>query len=52
MMASGAASAGGPGGLSLNLARQQERMEDRMTRSFGGRMNAGFGNGGMDEWAV
>ena len=52
MMASGAASAGGPGGLSLNLARQQERMEDRMTRSFGGRMNAGFSNGGMDEWAV
>jgi len=34
-----------------NMARHEERMEDRMTRSWGGRMNSGFG-GGLDEWAV
>ncbi|KIM46515.1 hypothetical protein M413DRAFT_441603 [Hebeloma cylindrosporum] len=34
-----------------NLARHEERLEDRMTRSWGGRMNSGFG-GGLDEWAV
>jgi hypothetical protein len=34
-----------------NSARHEERMEDRMTRSWGGRMNSGFG-GGLDEWAV
>ena len=34
-----------------NVARHEERMEDRMTRSWGGRMNAGFG-GGFDDWAV
>lgn len=34
-----------------NLARHEERLEDRMTRSWGGRMNSAFG-GGLDEWAV
>ena len=34
-----------------HLARHEERMEDRMTRSWGGRMNSGFG-GGLDEWGV
>lgn len=44
---------GGSGlhGLGASLARQEERTEDRMTRSWGGRLNAGFG-GGLDEWAV
>ncbi|PPQ66721.1 hypothetical protein CVT26_009523 [Gymnopilus dilepis] len=44
---------GGSGlyGLGASLARQEEKMEDRMTRSWGGRLNAGFG-GGLDEWAV
>ncbi|KAJ3503148.1 hypothetical protein NLJ89_g8559 [Agrocybe chaxingu] len=40
-----------PSGLSMSLAKQEERMEDRMTRNWGGRMGAGFG-GGLDEWAV
>ncbi|KAF8165681.1 hypothetical protein B0H34DRAFT_690031 [Crassisporium funariophilum] len=38
-------------GLSLSLARQEQRMEDRTTRNWGGRMGGGFGSG-MDEWAV
>ncbi|KAF8969350.1 hypothetical protein BDZ97DRAFT_1754587 [Flammula alnicola] len=44
---------GGSGlhGLGASLARHEERMEDRMTRSWGGRMNSSFG-GGLDEWAV
>lgn len=42
---------GGFGGLSMNLARQEERMEDRITRGWAGRMGVGF-MGGLDEWAV
>ena len=45
------------GGLSSSsnnnnsLARQEERMEDRMTRGWAGRMGVGL-FGGLDEWAV
>ncbi len=42
---------GGLGGLGMSLARQEERMEDRMTRNWAGRMNVGFASG-FDEWAV
>ena len=35
----------------MSLARQEERMEDRMTRNWAGRMNVGFASG-FDEWAV
>ena len=42
---------GGLGGLNMSLARQEERMEDRMTRGWAGRMNVGFASG-FDEWAV
>ncbi|KDR84087.1 hypothetical protein GALMADRAFT_205844 [Galerina marginata CBS 339.88] len=39
-------------GLGASLARHEEKMEDRMTRSWGGRINSGFGGGGgLDEWA-
>jgi len=37
--------------VGTNLARHEERLEDRMTRSWGGRINSGFG-GGLDEWAM
>ncbi|KJA29767.1 hypothetical protein HYPSUDRAFT_196103 [Hypholoma sublateritium FD-334 SS-4] len=47
----GAAAAGGGVGPGAALARHEEKMEDRMTRSWGGRMSSGFG-GGLDEWAV
>ncbi|KAH9482333.1 hypothetical protein JR316_0004431 [Psilocybe cubensis] len=39
-------------GLGVSLARQEERMEDRMTRNWGGRINSGYGGGGLDDWAV
>ncbi|KAF9534579.1 hypothetical protein CPB83DRAFT_842548 [Crepidotus variabilis] len=42
----------GLGGLSMALARQEERMEDRMTRNWGGRMGSTGMGGGLDEWAV
>jgi len=38
-------------GLSTGLARQEERMEERTSRNWGGRMAAGFSNG-LDDWAV
>ncbi|TFK43916.1 hypothetical protein BDQ12DRAFT_695917 [Crucibulum laeve] len=37
----------GPSGLNVSLAKHEERMEDRMSRSWGGRMGSG-----LDEWAV
>jgi hypothetical protein len=37
--------------LGTNLAHNEERLEDRMTRSWGGRMNSGFG-GALDDWAI
>ena len=42
----------GLGGLSMSLARHEERMEDRITRSWGGRMGVGLFSGGLDEWAA
>ena len=39
---------GTPYGLSMSLARQEERVQDRVTRNWSGR---GYG-GGLDEWAV
>lgn len=39
---------GTPHGLTMSLARQEERVQDRVTRNWSGR---GYG-GGLDEWAV
>lgn len=49
----GVVGSGGFGGLSSSssLARQEDRMEDRMTRGWAGRMGVGL-FGGLDEWAV
>ncbi|KAF9567423.1 hypothetical protein CPC08DRAFT_681314 [Agrocybe pediades] len=38
-------------GLGMSFERHEERLEDRQTRNWAGRMNAGYG-GGLDEWAV
>lgn len=38
-------------GLAMNLARAEERMEDRMTRNWSGKIGTGFSNH-MDDWAV
>jgi len=38
-------------GLGVSLDRHEERLEDRMTRNWIGKMNSGYG-GGLDEWAV
>ena len=48
----GAGGTAGFGGLSMSLARHEERMEDRITRSWGGRMGVGLFSGGLDEWAA
>jgi hypothetical protein len=42
----------GLGGLSIGLARHEERTEDRMTRNWGGRMGVGLLSSGFDEWAA
>ena len=39
------------GGLTMTLARQEERMEDRTSRNWGGRMGTGFSIN-LDDWAV
>lgn len=38
-------------GLSMSLARQQERMEDRTAKNWGGRMGTGFSNS-LDDWTI
>ena len=38
-------------GFSMTLARQEERMEERTGRNWGGRMGAGFSSN-LDDWAV
>jgi hypothetical protein len=37
-------------GSAYSSTRREERMEDRITRSWGGRCGGGFGS--IDEWAV
>ncbi|KAF5321278.1 hypothetical protein D9619_000551 [Psilocybe cf. subviscida] len=37
---------------SSTLARHEERIEDRLTRNWGGRIHGGYGGGGVEEWAV
>jgi hypothetical protein len=38
-------------GLTMTLARQEERMEERTGRSWGGRMGTGISSN-LDDWAV
>jgi hypothetical protein len=38
-------------GLTMTLARQEERIEDRTSRNWGGRMGIGVSNN-LDDWAV
>ena len=38
-------------GLTMSLARQEERIEDRTSRNWGGRMGIGVSNN-LDDWAV
>ncbi|GLB34203.1 hypothetical protein LshimejAT787_0110870 [Lyophyllum shimeji] len=43
----------GAGGYGAGAARHEERMEDRLSRNWGGRMaGTGFGSSGLDEWAM
>lgn len=41
----------GPHAHGVSALRHEERMEDRLSRSWGGRMGAGFGPT-LDEWAI
>jgi len=38
-------------GLTMSLARQEERIEDRTSRNWGGRMGIGVSSN-WDDWAV
>ena len=38
-------------GLTMTLARQEERIEDRTSRNWGGRMGIGVSNN-LDDWAI
>lgn len=48
LLSGGGGVGGTPHGLTMSLARQEERVQDRVTRNWSGR---GYG-GGLDEWAV
>ena len=39
-------------GLTMTLARQEERIEDRTSRNWGGRMGIGVSQSNLDDWAV
>ena len=57
MTAGGGGGGGGGGegsdvnGLTMTLARQEERIEDRTSRNWGGRMAIGVSNN-LDDWAI